>query len=340
MFLAFVSGCGDDNPVNENNDKEITPADTIKIPGRGFYMGLLPNPADGQPFEDVYQKASEYIEFSPVWGKPTPFYEMAAVFGGSWGMLFIENYIRKNEMFPLIHFSFIGQGFTPVSPPSIKNPSLNNPEWRTAYKDAVINVIKVSKPLFFSIGNEVNRWYQKYGDKADDPNAFRHYVSLYIEIYDTVKKISPATNVFCTFAREIVDEHRVADLSVLSMFPPDKMDYLVFTSYPYAVQGINKPEDIPDNYYTEAANKMPGKPFGFSELGWASSSFFGGEEGQKKFLEFASTKLTRDKGINLKLLAWAWLHDIDDNDNIGLKKRDGTAKKAYDYWKLLSTSSD
>jgi len=89
-----------------------------------------------------------------------------------------------------------------------------------------------------------------------------------------LKKTSPTTNVFCTFAREIVDEHRIADLSVVSMFPAEKMVFLVFTSYPYAVQGINKPEDIPENYYTEVADKMPGKPFGFSELGWTSMEFF------------------------------------------------------------------
>jgi hypothetical protein len=111
------------------------------------------------------------------------------------------------------------------------------------------------------------------------------------------------------------------------MFPAEKMVFLVFTSYPYAVQGINKPEDIPENYYTEVADKMPGKPFGFSELGWTSMEFFGGEEGQMKFLELASMKLTRDKGVNLKLFAWAWLHDINAADKIGLKKRDRQRKR-------------
>jgi len=73
------------------------------------------------------------------------------------------------------------------------------------------------------------------------PNGFQHYVSLYEEVYDTVKKKSPKTKVFCTFAREIVSENWEADLKVFKMFPPDKMDILVFTSYPYAVQGINIP---------------------------------------------------------------------------------------------------
>ncbi len=339
LIIIFVSAllvaCSD-NSVNGNNDKEIIPKDTVSIPARGFYMGLLPTPADEQSFEDVYHKVATDIEFAPVWGKPTPFYELATVLKNNWGNIFVENYIRKNGMFPLIHFSFLGPNLSLVSPPGLNNPTLQNPEWRKTYKNAVINVIKVAKPLYISIGNEVNRWYEKYGDNENSPNAFRYYISLYIEIYDTVKQISPKTNVFCTFAREIVAEHREADLSVISMFPPDKMDYLIFTSYPYAIKGINKPSDIPQNYYTKAANKMPNKPFGFSELGWSSLNFFGGEEGQKQFLELAAKKLTRNQGINLKLFAWAWLHDLNNNAHIGLKTRTGKAKKAYNYWRLLS----
>jgi hypothetical protein len=77
----------------------------------------------------------------------------------------------------------------------------------------------------------VNRWYEKYGVGENNPNGFQHYVNLYEEIYDAIKKLSPETKVFCTFAREIISENREADLSVLPMFKPEKMDLLVFTSY-------------------------------------------------------------------------------------------------------------
>ncbi len=48
-------------------------------------------------------------------------------------------------------------------------------------KKAVIDVVKSSRPLYLSIGNEVNRWYEKYGVEGSDPNGFQHYVSLYEE---------------------------------------------------------------------------------------------------------------------------------------------------------------
>ena len=183
-------------------------------------------------------------------------------------------------MFPLIHVSFIGQNVTLVVPPSMESATLSDLAWRQAYKQAVIEVVEASRPLYLSIGNEVNRWYEKYGMGENNPNGFQHFISLYKEIYDAVKELSPQTNVFCTFAREIVSENRETNLTVLSMFSPENMDLLVFTSYPYAVQGIN-----------------------------------------------------------LHLLGWAWLHDIDQNDYLGLIKRDGTEKLAYQVWKNLSKSS-
>lgn len=164
-------------------------------------------------------------------------------------------------------------------------------------------------------------------------------MSLYEEIYDAVKAISPETQVFCTFAREIVAEFREADLEVLNMFDADKIDMLVFTSYPHAIQGVNRPRDIPDDYYKRAADLMPGKPFGFSELGWPSLEAFGGEQGQADIILHVSRRLTVDQGVDLHLLGWAWLHDIDESDHVGLIEKDGTRKAAYETWVNLSTAA-
>jgi hypothetical protein len=322
--------------LNQSEEETVMPLDSPEIPGRGFFMGVLPVPGNGQSFEEAYSQAAQYSEFSPVWGRPTPFYNLADDLAGSWGQAFVERNIRGNGMFPLIHVSFIGPGVTLVTPLGMENATLSDPAWREAYKQAVLNIVKSSRPLYLSIGNEVNRWYEKYGREENNPDGFQHFVSLYEEIYDAVKKLSPETKVFCTFAREIVSENREADLTVLSMFNPEKMDIVVFTSYPYAVQGISRPSDIPDNYYSEALNYMPGKPFGFSELGWPSIDVFGGEQAQADFIMQVAGRLTRDQGVNLHLLGWAWLHDLSENDYIGLMRRDGTGKLAYEVWKAIA----
>ncbi|MEM2929516.1 MAG: hypothetical protein QW797_01420 [Thermoproteota archaeon] len=324
---------------NHSKDEVIKPADSPENPDRGFFMGVLPVPGDNQSFEEAYSQAAQYSEFSPVWGRPTPFYSLAGELSGNWGREFVDKNIRGNGMFPLIHVSFIGPNVTLVTPPGMGNVSLSSPVWRDAYKQAVLDVVKSSRPLYLSIGNEVNRWYEKYGREGNNPNGFQHFVSLYEEIYDAVKKISPETKVFCTFAREIVSENREADLSVLSIFDPGKMDLLVFTSYPYAVQGIIRPSNIPDDYYSEALGYLPDKPFGFSELGWPSMSVFGGEQAQADFIMQVVGRLTREQGISLHLLGWAWLHDLDENDYIGLIKRNGEEKPAYEAWKNISRLS-
>lgn len=302
-------------------------------------MGVLPVPGNGQSFAEAHHQASLSAEFSPVWGKPSPFYELAGDISGDWGQTFIQKYLRVNDMFPLVHLSFIDAGISLKAPPGMTEATLSNPVWRQSYKHAALNAVTTARPLYLSIGNEVNRWYEKHGIGEDNPDGFQHYVSLYHETYDAVKKLSPGTKVFCTFSREIVSENREANLEVLSMFQPPKMDILVLTSYPYAISGINRVSDIPDDYYSRALSYMPGKPFGFSELAWSSLDAFGGEQGQADFITLAATRLTVAQGVDLHLFGWPWLHDLDDNDSIGLIKRDGTERLAYQAWQELSFSS-
>ncbi len=314
----------------------LEPADSPTLPSRGFYMGVLPTPARDQSFEEAYLLASQSVELVPIWGKPTPFYEMHEELSGLWGEAFVGDLTRDNGMIPLIHFSFMDVGLTLKTPPGLEGATLSDPEWRLRYKESVLKAVQASKPIYLSIGNEVNRWYEKYG--LGSPNGFEHFVSLYEEVYDAVKEASPGTRVFCTFSREIVSENREADLEVLGLFDTDKLDVLVFTSYPYALAGVNRPEDIPDDYYERALDLMPGKPFGFSEVVWSSLEAFGGEEGQADFLDQLTGRLTTERGIELHLLCWSWLHDLGEEDSTGLISWDGTEKAAYDVWMALSTS--
>lgn len=331
--IVLISGCVEEKQSSFESET-LTPIDSPQLPSRGFFMGILPTPAQNQSLDDAYSQLAQHSEFVPVWGRPTPFYNLADDLKGEWGNIFVKRLIRDNGMFPIIHLSFIGSGLTLVTPPEMENATLSTPEWKEEYKKSALDVVKAIRPLYISLGNEVNRWYEKYG--LNGPNGFKHFVSLYEELYDEIKNLSPETKVFCVFAREIVSENREADLEVLHLFNLTKMDLLVFTSYPYAVQGINSPSDIPDDYYSRVSDYMPGKPFGFSEIAWPSLDAFGGEQAQADFIIEATGRLTRDRGINLHLFGWPWLHDLDENDTIGLIKIDGTEKIAYTTWKDIS----
>lgn len=330
----------------DSSPKDLTPIDSPEVPPRGFFMGVLPNAPDASQIENVYEEVSNYNEFVPVWPSGTGasgFWDYEEKLEGWWGKTFLKSYIREKDMFPIVHFSFIDKNqdsgrIILDTPDNFESVNLSDQDWRALYKESIIEVVRSVKPRYLSTGNEVNRWYEEYGVAEGDPNGFQHFVSLHEEIYEEVKDISPETKIFCVFSREIVDKNEKADLDVLKMFDPDTLDILVFTSYPFAVPGINRPSDIPDNYYLTASELLPDKPFGFSELAWPSSEFFGGSQGQVGFLEDVSGRLTIDQGVDLHLLGYLWLYDVSAGDDSGLVKRDGTEKLAYQTWKQISES--
>jgi len=308
----------------------IEPVDNITPPADWFLIGVLPNPAKNQTFDSAYAEVAPYTHLVPVWGKPTPFYLMAKDLNGEWGRTFVRNLIRGNGMAPLVHLSFIGAGMSLVSPGEIENPSLANPAWRNAYRDAAIEIIKTIRPRYISLGNEVNRWLERYG--TDGENGFLNWVSLYQEIYDTLKKISPQTRVFCTFSREVVDEHRPADMNCITLFDPARLDLIGITSYPFAVQGVNSPENIPADYYSAIAALVPNKPLGFTELCWWSNPAYGGETAESLFVSRIPQLLS---GLKVEFVLWPWLCDLDSTDYTGFKTSDGKAKPALSPWQNL-----
>jgi hypothetical protein len=315
----------------------VTPIEFLEPPERGYLLGFLPTPYKGQSFDESYLMASETIEIVPIWGKPSPFYSLAEELKGSWGEIFLETFTRGNDMVSLIHLSFIDANLTLKTPLELDGSTLSDPEWRRTYRESAIDVVQAANPLYLSVGNEVNRWYEKFG--MEGANGFKHWVSLYEEIYKNVKEISPETFVFCTFSREIVSENREADLEVINFFDPSKMDLLIVTSYPFALAKVNRPGDLPDDYFKQVSDLMPNAPFGFSEVAWPSMTEFGGEYGQAEFLEQLTGRLTIDNGLDLEFLMWNWMTDLGESDKTGLISWDGNEKAAYEFWQSLSKGS-
>lgn len=51
-------------------------------------------------------------------------------------------------MFPIIHLLFISSGITLVMPPGMENETLSDPALRAAYKQADLDVVKATRPLY------------------------------------------------------------------------------------------------------------------------------------------------------------------------------------------------
>jgi hypothetical protein len=345
MVLSCLSACTGSQDGTESEPVLLEPADTPSLPSAGFFRGFTSILPVDEDFESAYQRAAEYADFVNIWtGIPeSGYWDLAEYLDGWWGENFVEKPVRGNGMFPVINLSFMDRdadtGLLKLKTPEGKEHwTLSDPDFRDAYKQAAIDCVKASRPLYLSLGNEVNRWYEQSGYDDENPNGFQQFVSLYEETYNAVKELSPQIRVFCIFSREIVNENREADLSVLRLFDTDKLDVLAFTSYPFAVSNISSIDDIPDDYYSRALEYIedPNKPFGFTEIAWSSLESFGGEQAQAEFLKNVVGRLTTAQGVNLHMLAWWTLTDLEnDPHGTGLISRDGREKPVYDVWKDL-----
>ena len=84
----------------------IDPVDDPELPPIGFFKGILPTPSDGESFGSAYENTSSHSQFVPIWGKPSPFYNLSDDLEGWWGDTFVDDLVRGNGMFPLVHMNF------------------------------------------------------------------------------------------------------------------------------------------------------------------------------------------------------------------------------------------
>ncbi|MEM2935460.1 MAG: PKD domain-containing protein, partial [Candidatus Thermoplasmatota archaeon] len=252
------------------------------------------------------------------------------------------NLIYEEKLTPIFHTNFWslkyveGYGIAPtldIPPDMPANTTIENIEFRQRWINHLRNISKNYKPAFYSIGNEVDLFYNY------EPNRhyFDSYVSLVAESYDAIKSVSPHTKVMIIFKFEnLVDKNT---WFLIDKFDKNKIDLLGFTTYPYLI-GYNNPNDIPLNYYSEISKHTGEKKVAFTEIGWSSSYMIGGNE--KKQADFLSWFLEATKNIPSCIVCWLFLHDLAEegkeknvNELNGLRKNNGEPKEVWQCWKNL-----
>ena len=213
--------------------------------------------------------------------------------------------------------------------------SFSNPLIRSAYVKAASGLAEL-KPPYLCLATEINLLgLQKLSE-------YLHFVSLYKDAYQAVKRVSPATSVFVSFQWEWVrildarEPNRIPDHSkLINIFRP-QLDLVGFTTYPSPFH--ESPARLPPDYYTWMFRHIPARdPVMIMEAGWPTSGT-GSEAEQVAYLERLPDLL---KGINLVGLEWALLHDVqigsfDANLNtVGLRYRDGRPKAGYERFRSL-----
>lgn len=213
--------------------------------------------------------------------------------------------------------------------------SFANPVIREAFKQAAKDLARL-RPPYLCLATEINFL------ALQRLTEYLHFASLYKETYGEAKRVSPNTKVFVSFQWEwvrILDAkglHKIKEHSkVIDIFRPE-LDLIGLTTYPSPFH--TSPAQLPNDYYSWMYHHIKtSEEVLFMEVGWPSSGS-GSEEEQAAFIRKLPQLL---KGINVKIIAWALLHDVglaefDANLNtVGLLTKNGDRKMGYEAFKAL-----
>jgi len=224
-----------------------------------------------------------------------------------------------------------------------------NPDVRSAMKNFALRIVREFHPRYLGLASEINTYADAY------PEDFEYFLSLYRDIYDTVKKEAPETKIFVTFQWEDLNNlwyqpgekdyfPEVIKWNQMEIFEP-RLDLWVISSYPYIT--FPSAEDIPENYYTPLLTRTD-KELAIAEGGWISEDFRlleASEGDQEGYLN----AIHRQIGNRMAFWIYLLIQDISTESysqyikgkdldtlgyftTVGLISPDGTPKAALSLW--------
>jgi hypothetical protein len=228
-----------------------------------------------------------------------------------------------------------------------------NQDVRQAFTNFTLWIIDEFQPRYLGLASEVNTYMDAHPD--DVPN----YLSLYRQVYDRVKGVSPETQVFVTFQWDDLNnmfapaaEGREAydtNWEQVEAFEP-QLDLWAISSYPYFV--FPSGEGIPSDYYIPLLARTS-KPLAVAEGGFSSrpiGPITASPEDQSAYLQAIHDQLGERLAFWVNLI----LDDLDMNSiegamrdqgrteadvetlslfaYLGLRESDGTPKPALELW--------
>jgi hypothetical protein len=307
-------------------------------------LGLISNPPNEDP-----TKIQETLRQSRVDGVDVLYWYF------TWGdldnnwtlsdfMMEPMNYEGKTAItMSIIHTNVLGKY------PS-KYSSFDEPGFKEDFANFSAEFARRYQPDYFFVGNEVDDYLW------DHRNLTPAFKEILKETRKKVIDVSPTTKVGFTTTYHDALTHNATDI-IKDL--ADEADIIGYTSYGYHGQFVFDNVTIGVNYLKDVKDVVPGKPYAITEAGWSSSSLLNSsEEKQKEFAEEFFTYLnTTDAefvnwfalhdGVDCQKAAESFLTDMPEVKNntkfmtpfkeylctLGIKKSDGTPKKAWDVWK-------
>ncbi len=212
-----------------------------------------------------------------------------------------------------------------------------NPDLRQAFIAYATYVARNYKPEYLVLGAEVNMHRHRA------PKQFEAFTTMYAEAYDSVKDVSPETQVFPTFQLEdllgLLDDIHPPQWEALESFR-GRMDALAITTYPYLAE-IRTYTALPVNYYSQLNEHYIGDIF-IAEAGYSSEPIdgrpiVGTELDQQQFLSWVLSNMDVRE-----FDALVWFAALDPQfaaegpnavlKGAGLRHSDGSNKEAWAIW--------
>lgn len=240
-------------------------------------------------------------------------------------------------------------------PPELAGGDFSTAGVRQAFQNYALRLVREFHPRYLGLASEINTYADAH------PEDFSNYLSLYREVYATIKSEAPETQIFVTFQWEdlnslgpfVGDAPGRIKWETIEAFEPE-LDVWAISTYPYFA--FDAAARIPADYYTPLLSHTS-KPLAVAEGGYLSEDagpFHGSLQDQVDYIG------ALDAQIGKRLAFWIYLV-IDDFDveayaryltehgspaevetvelfgTLGLRSKDGAAKPALEAWDKLRT---
>jgi len=311
ILVVALTGCmGQDG---EDVDTSSPPPDAEIEKG----LSLSPRNYTEEGFSDFFQRVELSCDY--------------ATWAGDWTELKVPN----SAPYVLIDLSDT-YGYIPII---LVSTPLDDGEASSGtimdYINTINDFVESEDIPFISIGVEVNSLYKTH------PQAYSMLVDTFSSAAQSIKEVSPDTNVIVTFQLERMkglegglfggnSEDGTPQWDLIDDF--SLADIIAFTTYPCLVE--RDPSDIPVDYYLEILSHTS-KDIAIVESGWFRTGPEGWESSSEEQAEFLDILLSSMDAISPRFVVWSFLYDQQVQypfDTMGLLAEDQNTSMVWSTW--------
>lgn len=345
LMLSMVAalGCREER-IQEAGYKEQPR--TYRGTPRPFLLGFSSVPAEltQESYREALDLTARYgevllIQRAPEWAEFLPGVEPSERLDE----LTLRERVAVEErslslFYALDPFDPLDRGRLAGVPEGYEGADFSNADIRAAFVAEARYIATSYEPAYLALGVEINATFER------SPAQYQAFLAAYREAYVTVKRVSPATQVFATFQYEQL-------LGVVPWEPPrqprwellddfaGRLDVFALATFPSVAFEVAN--DLPPLYYKQIRDHTQ-LPIAFASVGFASASSADGVHSstppeQRRYLQRLFTDADT---LAAAFVVWfagrdpAFVHgsELDLLSSVGLRDAEDREKEAWMVW--------